>query len=272
MKRTIIAALFALVAVSAFGQTDSTKVKKEKENRIAVNGTVADSFTKAAIPDVKVTLLRDDSTVVGTMHVWKMSSYSGVGQSVSTTNYHFLVSREPAKYILKFEHPNYETTFADYEMKKVGRRLQDVEGPKVYMKKAAKASHFEGGEIGEVEVKATKIKMVWKGDTLVYNADAFNVPEGSMLDGLIKQLPGVELKDNGEIFVNGKKIQNLTLNGADLTTNGSDHDIRYNGTENLTIALKGDNKASKIQYYPGTGSGRTDSFRKYRHFRIKRTG
>ena len=31
--------------------------------------------------------------------------------------------------------------------------------------------------------------MVWKGDTLVYNADAFNVPEGSMLDGLIKQLP-----------------------------------------------------------------------------------
>ena len=216
MKRTIIAALFALVAVSAFGQTDSTKVKKEKENRIAVNGTVADSFTKAAIPDVKVTLLREDSTVVGTMHVWKMSSYSGVGQSVSTTKYHFLVSREPAKYILKFEHPNYETTFADYEMKKVGRRLQDVEGPKVYMKKAAKASHFEGGEIGEVEVKATKIKMVWKGDTLVYNADAFNVPEGSMLDGLIKQLPGVELKDNGEIFVNGKKIENLTLNGADF--------------------------------------------------------
>ena len=67
MKRTIIAALFALVAVSAFGQTDSTKVKKEKENRIGLNGTVADSFTKAAIPDVKVTLLRDDSTVVGTM-------------------------------------------------------------------------------------------------------------------------------------------------------------------------------------------------------------
>ena len=215
-KEMIFAALFALVAVSAFSQTDSTKVKKEKENRIAVNGTVADSFTKAAIPDVKVTLLREDSTVVGTMRVWKMSSYSGVGQSVSTTNYHFLVSREPAKYILKFEHPNYETTFADFEMKKVGRRLQDVEGPKVYMKKAAKASHFEGGEIGEVEVKATKIKMVWKGDTLVYNADAFNVPEGSMLDGLIKQLPGVELKDNGEIFVNGKKIENLTLNGADF--------------------------------------------------------
>ena len=216
MKQTITTLLLALICVAAFAQTDSTKVKKEKENRIAVNGTVADSFTKAAIPDVKVTLLREDSTVVGTMHVWRHKNYSGVGQSVSTTNYHFLVSREPAKYILKFEHPNYETTFADFEMKHVGRRRTDIDGPKVYMKKAAKASHFEGGEIGEVEVKATKIKMVWKGDTLVYNADAFNVPEGSMLDGLIKQLPGVELKDNGEIFVNGKKIQNLTLNGADF--------------------------------------------------------
>ncbi len=215
-KKMIFTALFALVAVSAFSQTDSTKVKKEKENRIAVNGTVADSFTKAAIPDVKVTLLREDSTVVGTMHVWRHKNYSGTGQSITATNYHFLVSREPAKYILKFEHPNYETTFADFEMKHVGRRRTDIDGPKVYMKKAAKASHFEGGEIGEVEVKATKIKMVWKGDTLVYNADAFNVPEGSMLDGLIKQLPGVELKDNGEIFVNGKKIQNLTLNGADF--------------------------------------------------------
>ena len=215
-KQTIITALLTLVCVAAFAQTDSTKVKKEKENRIAVNGTVADSFTKAAIPDVKVTLLREDSTVVDTMHVWQQKNYSGTGRSIAATNYHYLVSRQPAKYILKFEHPNYETTFADFEMKKVGRRLQDVEGPKVYMKKAAKASHFEGGEIGEVEVKATKIKMVWKGDTLVYNADAFNVPEGSMLDGLIKQLPGVELKDNGEIFVNGKKIENLTLNGADF--------------------------------------------------------
>ena len=151
------------------------------------------------------------------MKVWKNYSYSsGIGRSAGTTRYYFQISREPARYILKFEHPNYETAFTDFEMKKVSRRRDDIEGPKVYMKKAARASHFEGGQLDEVMVKATKIKMVWRGDTLVYNADAFNVPEGSMLDGLIKQLPGVELKDNGEIFVNGKKIDNLTLNGADF--------------------------------------------------------
>lgn len=228
-KKMIFTALFALVAIAAYGQADSTKVdttkvdstkvespKVKKGDLISLRGTVADGFTKAAIPEVTVTLMREDSTVVSKMQVWKMSHYSGAGRSVTTTNYSFAISRQPAKYILKMEHPNYETAFADFEMKRVGRRSTDIDGPKVYLKKSAKASHFEGGSVGEVEVKATKIKMVWKGDTLVYNADAFNVPEGSMLDGLIKQLPGVELKDNGEIFVNGKKIQNLTLNGADF--------------------------------------------------------
>ena len=215
-KQTIITMFFALVAMAVYGQEDTTKVKK-KNNTISMYGTVADGFTKAAIPDVRVTLMNADSTVVDTVKVWKNYSYSsGIGRSAGTTRYYFQISREPARYILKFEHPNYETAFTDFEMKKVSRRRDDIEGPKVYMKKAARASHFEGGQLDEVMVKATKIKMVWRGDTLVYNADAFNVPEGSMLDGLIKQLPGVELKDNGEIFVNGKKIDNLTLNGADF--------------------------------------------------------
>ena len=216
-KQAIITALLALVALAVYGQTDSTTVKKKKEDRISMHGTVADGFTKALIPDVKVILMHEDSTVIDTTTVWESHSWSsGIGRSVGATRYYFAINREPAKYILKFEHPNYETAFANFEMKQISKRRQDIEGPKVYLKKMAQASHFEGGSLDEVVVKATKVKMVWRGDTLVFNADAFNVPEGSMLDGLIKQLPGVELKENGEIFVNGKKIDNLTLNGADF--------------------------------------------------------
>ena len=36
--------------------------------------------------------------------------------------------------------------------------------------------------LSEVVVKATKIKMVMRGDTLVYDASALNLSEGSMLD------------------------------------------------------------------------------------------
>ena len=208
-KLTIMTLLLALAALTATAQ--------ERKDSVYLSGTVADGFTKAAVPDVLVTLMRPDSTVVDTARVWKGRGYTwGIGRSAETTGYYFKIKSEPAQLILRFEHPNYETACADVSIKHVSRRQQTVEGPKVYLKKTTKAHHFEGGELDELVVKATKVKMVWKGDTLVYNADAFNVPEGSMLDGLIKQLPGVELTEEGEIFVNGKKIDNLTLNGADF--------------------------------------------------------
>ena len=218
MKKAIIAFAVILLSLAAYGQTDSTKVKIK--NPIYVYGLVADSFTKAGIPGVKAALLRPDSTQIDTMEVYESRMYSsGIGKTAGATRYYTEVSREPAHYILRFTHPDYETTYVDFEMKQVSRRREDIEGPNVYMKKAKRNSYLEdidGGTLGEVTVKATRVQMVWKGDTIVYNADAFNVPEGSMLDGLIKQLPGVELKDNGEIFVNGKKIDNLTLNGKDF--------------------------------------------------------
>ncbi|MDE7456675.1 MAG: hypothetical protein K2M96_08215 [Prevotella sp.] len=210
MNRIIMTLLLALATLSAVAQS-------KKDSTVYITGSVADGFTKAAIPDVLVSLLRQDSTMIDTTRVYKSQGYTwGIGRMLETTGYGVRVKREPAQYILKFEHPNYETTYTNVEVKSVSRRRQYIEGPKVYMKKTARAHHFEGGELGEVVIKATKVKMVWRGDTLVYNADAFNVPEGSMLDGLIKQLPGVELTEEGEIFVNGKKIDNLTLNGADF--------------------------------------------------------
>lgn len=65
--------------------------------------------------------------------------------------------------------------------------------------------------LGEATVTATKLKMFHKGDTLVYDASAFKLPEGSMLDDLIRQMPGVTMNDAGEIFVNGRKVDELLL-------------------------------------------------------------
>lgn len=73
-------------------------------------------------------------------------------------------------------------------------------------------------QLGEATVKATKLMMVMKGDTLVYNADAFQLAEGSMLDKLISMLPGVELKKDGVIMVNGRRVDRLLVNGEDFFT------------------------------------------------------
>ena len=82
-----ITLLLALVAVAAYGQTDGGKAKKKKDNMIGLSGTVADGFTKAPIPDVKVILMREDSTAVDTTKVWEYHSYSsGIGRSPGKTD------------------------------------------------------------------------------------------------------------------------------------------------------------------------------------------
>ena len=65
----------------------------------------------------------------------------------------------------------------------------------------------------ETTITATRIKMVVKGDTVEYDADAFNLAEGSMLDKLIEAMPGMTLNENGEIFHNGRKVESLLVNG-----------------------------------------------------------
>lgn len=70
--------------------------------------------------------------------------------------------------------------------------------------------------LDEVTVEATRIKMVMKGDTVVFNANAFNLSEGSMLETLVKQLPNTEVNEDGVISVNGRKVNELLLNGKDF--------------------------------------------------------
>ena len=49
-------------------------------------------------------------------------------------------------------------------------------------------------KLKEVEVKATLVKMVMKGDTMVYNAAAFQLAQGSMLDDWYVNCPVCDWK------------------------------------------------------------------------------
>ena len=68
-------------------------------------------------------------------------------------------------------------------------------------------------QLDEVSVTASRIKIVHDGDTLVYNAAAFRLPEGSMLDALIDALPGAKIDRDGKITVNGEFVKELLING-----------------------------------------------------------
>lgn len=69
--------------------------------------------------------------------------------------------------------------------------------------------------LNEAMVTATKIKMYYKGDTLVYNADAFNVLKNESLRKLVLQLPNTKIEE-GVIYVNGKPIESLLFSGKDF--------------------------------------------------------
>ena len=99
MKRIFILALLALLTITVYGQTDSTKVKKKKKiDWVSVHGTVADSFTKMGILDVKIILVEEDSTVIRTSKVYESYGYSsGIGGSANIEAVSYRFSQKPKK-------------------------------------------------------------------------------------------------------------------------------------------------------------------------------
>lgn len=198
MKKTLLYAMLLLLVMTAQAQ------EKEKKVRMAtLYGQVYDSFTKNKLK-AHITLMREDSTVVDTIS----------SRPNRVTNYSYFSFKIPlveGKYIIKATADGYEDLCTDYTLKRQRYNLS-YGVPNIYMKKAIHRSY----DLDGVEVVGTRIQMAYRGDTIVYDAAAFNIPEGSMLDELVRQLPGAELKDNGDIYVNGKKVDYLTLNGTDF--------------------------------------------------------
>ena len=67
--------------------------------------------------------------------------------------------------------------------------------------------------LGEVIVKSEAPPIRIKKDTLEFNASSFKVRPDSNVEALLKQLPGVEIDNNGKITVNGKEVNQVLVNG-----------------------------------------------------------
>ncbi len=94
-----------------------------------------------------------------------------------------------------------------------GKRIDYLNLKPIVMKRL---THRREHILDEVVVTASTVKMVNRGDTIVYNADAFQLSQGSMLDELVRALPNVELRKGGRIYVNGRFVESLLLNGKDF--------------------------------------------------------
>ena len=67
--------------------------------------------------------------------------------------------------------------------------------------------HFKVSK-GKIQLKKDQYYYV-SGDTITFFADAFVLPEGAMLDRLLRKLPGVEYKSNSNIIIDGTTVKEM---------------------------------------------------------------
>ena len=61
-------------------------------------------------------------------------------------------------------------------------------------------------------------KVTLKADTFIYNASAYRTPEGSVVEELVKRLPGAQVDDDGKVTINGKEVKKIMVDGKEFMT------------------------------------------------------
>lgn len=91
-------------------------------------------------------------------------------------------------------------------------------------------------------------------DTVVYNAAAYKVTEGAVLEELVEKLPGAEVDDDGKIKINGQELKKIMVDGKEFF--GGD---LKTGLQNLPVEmieqLKTYNKESDMERMTGIDDG-----------------
>lgn len=159
-----------------------------------ISGKIADSSNGEEMIGATVKLLKKDSSQVG-----------GVTTDV---NGRFKI-KAPANgtYVLKISSVGYKTLTKTVTVKNnADQTLGNISlDPDAVMLKGVVAT-------GQAK------KVVIKEDTFEYNASAYRTPEGSVVEELIKRLPGAQVSDDGTITMNGKTVKKILVDGKEFMT------------------------------------------------------
>lgn len=200
MKKLLLAVLF-IATFSLLGLADDNNNSSELDetsggSKAVLSIAVMEEVTYARVDSVQFELFYNDSIRVPLRALGRNDAY-----------YKFEFVGKPGNYTVWADKEGYVSV--DRHFKKLGSRVGNYEPNEIYFVKERRR------KLDEVTVVGTHIKMVMRGDTVVYDAAAFELAEGSMLDALVAQLPGCVLKD-GQITVNGKFVSSLLVNGKDF--------------------------------------------------------
>ena len=173
MKRSFIVLLLTAISVLAFAQSRQ------------ISGQIIDKETKEGMVQATVHLLKPDSTFVK-------------GVLTDLEGNFALEVPENGKYIVKMTNVGYIT-----ETKNIS-----VSGDKD-VKLGILTLTPDAILLKEATVTGQAAKVTVRKDTFVYNADAYRTAEGSVVEELVKKLPGAQVDDDGKITINGKEVKKI---------------------------------------------------------------
>lgn len=203
------------------------------DNNITLVGCVKESLGNTDLNKAFVLLYDSKGNVTDSIACnegYRMS----YGEYVESSEFYLAVPRRDSVLVFDVVCEGYLPKTVTYTLDKVGKRERWRKIPTVLLDR-------EPRKLKEVTVTASLIKFYNKGDTIVYNADAFNLAEGSMLDALITQLPGAELSTDGQIKVNGEFVESLLLNGKEF----------FNGDNKLMLDNIAAYTVKNVEVYKG---------------------
>lgn len=159
-----------------------------------VTGTILDKETKEGIIQTTVQLLKSDSTYVS-------------GATTDENGAFTLNAPANGKYILKFTNIGYKSFCRNITVE----QNKDIALGNITMETDAVL-------LNEVVAQGVAAKVTVKEDTFIYNAAAYRVPEGSVIEELVKKLPGAQVDDDGTIKINGKTVKKIMVDGKEFMT------------------------------------------------------
>ena len=177
MKRLLVIFLVSISTMTAFAQG-------------TVSGTVVESDTKEAVIQATASVLSGEKVIAN---------------AVTNTDGAFSIKvPRDGKFTLRITFVGFKTytKAITIEGKNVGAGTIQLEPDAIMLKGTTVTAHLA--------------KVQSKGDTLIFNADAYRVPEGSVVEELVKRMPGADIDENGNITINGKQVSKIKVDGKDF--------------------------------------------------------
>ncbi|MEP6673529.1 MAG: TonB-dependent receptor [Ferruginibacter sp.] len=158
-----------------------------------VRGQLTDSMGKQQVSSATVSLInaKDSSLVTFT-------------RTDSTGNFYF-EQLALGKYSLSASQVNFYPQWKNFELTS---NQAGIDLGNIIMK--------DKSLMNAVMVLSQRPPVVVNGDTLEFNAEAFKTKPNAVVEDMLKKMPGIQVDKDGNISVNGKKINRVLVNGKDF--------------------------------------------------------